>query len=44
MRLIVNYYIGLRCTGKDLAFTLDNAVKEFNILHKEQGSCWIPGS
>lgn len=36
MRLIVNYYIGLRCTGKDLAFTLDNAVKEFNILHKEQ--------
>lgn len=22
MRLIVNYYIGLRCTGKDLVFTL----------------------
>lgn len=36
MRLIVNYYIGLRCTGKDLVFTLDNAVKEFNIPDKEQ--------
>ncbi len=26
MRLIVNYHIGLRCTGKDLVFTLKRAI------------------
>lgn len=36
LRLIVNYYIGLRCTGKDLVFTLNNAIKEHRILNKDQ--------
>ncbi len=36
MRLIVNYYIGLRCTGKDLVFTLENAIKKYEILDKKQ--------
>jgi putative transposase len=36
MRLIVNYYIGLRCTGKDLVFTLNNAISEYKIFHKDQ--------
>jgi putative transposase len=36
MRLIVNYYIGLRCTGKDLVFTLDKALEKFNIPQDKQ--------
>jgi putative transposase len=36
MRYIVNYYIGLRCTGKDLVFTLNNAVKEHGIFNTDQ--------
>ncbi len=36
MRLIVNYYIGLRCTGKDLVFTLNNALHEHGIFNKDQ--------
>lgn len=28
LRLVVGYHIGLRCTGKDLAFTLNNAIKK----------------
>jgi len=36
MRLIVNYYVGLRCTGKDLVFTLNNAIKEYRIFNKDQ--------
>ncbi len=36
MRLIVNYYIGLRCTGKDLVFTLNNAIREYKIFNKDQ--------
>ncbi len=36
MRFIVNYHIGLSCTGKDLVFTLNNAIKEHNILNGEQ--------
>lgn len=36
MRLIVNYYMGLRCTGKDLVFTLNNAIKEYKILDQDQ--------
>ena len=34
MRLIVNYYIGLSCTGKDLVFTVNNAIKKYEILDK----------
>jgi putative transposase len=36
MRLIVNYYVGLRCTGKDLVFTLNNAIKEYKVFNKDQ--------
>lgn len=36
MRLIVNYYVGLRCTGKDLVFTLNSAIKEYKIFNKDQ--------
>jgi putative transposase len=36
MKLIVNYYIGLRCTGRDLVFTLEDAIKKFEILDKTQ--------
>ncbi len=36
MRLIVNYYIGLSCKGKDLAFTLDKALKDFGIPNENQ--------
>ena len=36
MRLIVNYYIGLRCTGKDLVFTLNNAIKDYRVFNKDQ--------
>ena len=36
MRLIVNYYIGLKCTGKDLVFTLNNAIREYEIFNKDQ--------
>jgi putative transposase len=36
MRLIVNYYVGLRCTGKDLVFTLNNAIKKYEIFNKDQ--------
>jgi putative transposase len=36
MRLIVNYYIGLRCTGNDLAFTLEAAIKKHEILDSNQ--------
>lgn len=36
MRLIVDYYIGLKCKGKDLAFTLSNALKKHNIPEQNQ--------
>lgn len=36
MRFIVDYYVGLRCTGKDLAFTLSCALKKFDIPEKNQ--------
>ena len=36
MRLIVNYYIGLRCTGNDLAFTLEAAIRKHEILDSNQ--------
>jgi putative transposase len=36
LRLVVNYYVGLRCSGKDLVFTLNNAIQKFGILNKEQ--------
>ncbi len=36
MRLIVNYHIGLRCTGKDLAFSLEKAIGEYKILDQKQ--------
>ncbi len=36
MRLIVNYYIWLRCTDKDLVFTLNNAIREYKIFNKDQ--------
>lgn len=35
-RLIVNYYIGLRCTGKDLVFTLNNAIREYKRFHNDR--------
>lgn len=35
-RLIVDYYVGLKCRGKDLAFTLANALKKFNIPENKQ--------
>jgi putative transposase len=35
IRLIVNYYIGLSCTGKDLVFTINNAIEKYKILNKE---------
>jgi len=34
LRLVVNYYVGLRCTGKDLVFTLNNAIKEYRVFNK----------
>ena len=35
-RLMVNYYIGLRCTGKDLVFTTQDAIKHHGILDGDQ--------
>jgi len=32
----VNYYIGLRCTCKDLVFTLNNAIKDYRVFNKDQ--------
>lgn len=36
MRLIVNYHIGLSCKGKDLVFTLDQGLKDFDIPDENQ--------
>ncbi len=36
MRLIVDYYVGLRCSGKDLVFTLNNALEKHKIMGREQ--------
>jgi len=36
LRLIVNYHVGLRCTGKDLVFTLNNAIKDYRVFNKDQ--------
>jgi len=36
MRLIVNYHIGLSCKGKDLVFTLDQGLKDFDISDENQ--------
>lgn len=36
MRLIVNYHIGLTCKGKDLVFTLDKALHEYNIPNENR--------
>ncbi len=35
-RVIVNYFIGLKCKGKDLAFTTHNAIKRHCILDGDQ--------
>ena len=35
-RLMVNYYIGLRCSGKDLVFTTQDAIKHHGILDGNQ--------
>jgi len=36
LRLIVNYHVGLRCTGKDLVFTLNNAIKDYRVFNRDQ--------
>lgn len=35
MRLIVNYHIGLHCTGKDLVFTLNQAIEKHIVDDKK---------
>ena len=35
LRLIVGYYIGLRCQSKDVIFTLNNAINSYSDSHKQ---------
>ena len=36
LRIITDYHVGLRCTGKDLVFTVSNALSRFDVLNKEK--------